>query len=924
MKRLRLPLMAYAFLLAAPAVLTGTPGAAQTLDEIMESVPAENRAQFERINKALIRGGTETIGELCSKLAPMGAEGGAAVRYAVNGLAKYASEAGGNARPMVASAMLDALEAADDAEVKTFLMEQLQLCGGGEAVEPLSAYLLDAQLVEPAAMTLAAIGGEAAGNALLNALPDAENKAAILKAIGDLQLAGISRAVMNYAGSGEEAVRHMAWRALAESGDFDAARMLEYPAQNSEGYEQTRALAYYRRYAERLAELEEGFAAGGVCRKILEGFPEPEHVHIRCGALSTLVDAQGPFAFGDLLKAVESGQIEYRVTALKLSLGIPGEPATQAWIAKAGGVEPVAKSEIVRMLGKRGDPAAIEFVTRALRDKEPAVRREAITALRHLAPGEAASEILYAFRRSEDPADIEAVLGALLLMDTDSAAAAIEERIGRAEASLKAAMMKFLEERRVASSVETVFAMTEDEDASVRLAAISALGGVVDENHLPRLLDLFMAAGGDAASEARESAETVLSRIENADYRDDFLVSRFGEADDAHKAMILKTLANLGGGDARDLAIESLKAGSPDIRGAALDALANWTSLEPAEAMLAALKEADGDLPGRIAQSYIELVAGSGAGNEEQVSRLAGLLTALDEAGQADLKPAAIEALSNIRHESAVDVLAPYLDDESLREAAAAAIVEIVAPGRRSEGLKSPSIHGILKKIVDTVQNEETKTEASEYLQTLPEPLSLNEPDAEGFVPLFNNYDLTGWIGDTSGYPVRDGIIHCENGGNIFVNREFSDFVLRFEFKLTPGANNGLGIRVPEGGHPSYDGMELQILDNTADQYKNLRPYQYHGSVYGVIPAKRGFLKPVGEWNAQEVTADGKNIKVVLNGETIVDGNLLEAADPQPMDGNRHPGIYRDSGRIGFLGHGTELQFRNIRIKTLEKDAEGS
>ncbi len=156
-----------------------------------------------------------------------------------------------------------------------------------------------------------------------------------------------------------------------------------------------------------------------------------------------------------------------------------------------------------------------------------------------------------------------------------------------------------------------------------------------------------------------------------------------------------------------------------------------------------------------------------------------------------------------------------------------------------------------------------------------------------------------------------------DSGGNLYTEKEYSDFVFRFEFQLTPGANNGLGIRTPMEGDAAYAGMELQILDNTATIYADLKPYQYHGSVYGVIPARRGFLRPVGEWNYQEVTVRGTKIRVVLNGATIVDGDIAEARDKGTMDGEDHPGLKNSKGHIGFLGHGSVVRFRNLRIKEL-------
>jgi hypothetical protein len=136
---------------------------------------------------------------------------------------------------------------------------------------------------------------------------------------------------------------------------------------------------------------------------------------------------------------------------------------------------------------------------------------------------------------------------------------------------------------------------------------------------------------------------------------------------------------------------------------------------------------------------------------------------------------------------------------------------------------------------------------------------------------------------------------------------------------LTPGANNGIGIRAPLTGDAAYAGMEIQVLDDPAPIYADIKPYQHHGSVYGVIPAKQGFLKPVGEWNSEEISAIGTHIKVTLNGTVIVAGDIAGPRDNGTMDHNEHPGLKNTTGHIGFLGHGSELKFRNLRIKDLSK-----
>ena len=195
------------------------------------------------------------------------------------------------------------------------------------------------------------------------------------------------------------------------------------------------------------------------------------------------------------------------------------------------------------------------------------------------------------------------------------------------------------------------------------------------------------------------------------------------------------------------------------------------------------------------------------------------------------------------------------------------------------------------------------------------------EEETNGFVSLFNGKDLTGWVGNMTDYKVVDQTILIDptagGKGNLYTEKEYDDFVFRFDFQLTPGANNGIGIRTPLEGDAAYVGMEIQVLDNTSPIYANLEPYQYHGSVYGIIPAKREFLKPVGQWNEEEIRIEGDRIRVTLNGQIIVDGDLKEASENGTLDHKNHPGLQRAKGHIGFLGHGSEVRFKNLRIKAL-------
>jgi len=188
------------------------------------------------------------------------------------------------------------------------------------------------------------------------------------------------------------------------------------------------------------------------------------------------------------------------------------------------------------------------------------------------------------------------------------------------------------------------------------------------------------------------------------------------------------------------------------------------------------------------------------------------------------------------------------------------------------------------------------------------------EEAAEGFEMLFDGKSLEHWQGAVDGYRVTpEGTMLCDPGGNLYTKKQHGDFVLRFEFKLPPAGNNGVGIRTPMGKDAAYYGMEIQILDSEHPRYANLLDTQHHGSIYKVAAAKQGHLKPTGEWNTEEIQADGPHIKVTLNGTVILDTDLSKLPDPYPD----HPGLHNKTGYIGFLGHDSAVEFRNVRIKRL-------
>lgn len=198
-------------------------------------------------------------------------------------------------------------------------------------------------------------------------------------------------------------------------------------------------------------------------------------------------------------------------------------------------------------------------------------------------------------------------------------------------------------------------------------------------------------------------------------------------------------------------------------------------------------------------------------------------------------------------------------------------------------------------------------------IASLSSPVHAEAP--EGFVPLFNGKDLTGWkaTGSMKVWGAENGILYVSGagGGFLMTEKEYGDYELRLEYKMPLKGNSGVALRSPLAGDPAYDGMEIQLIDD--DNWKGLQIWQHTGSIYNVVPAARIVNEPIGQWNKMRIVAKGRRIQVENNGARLVDANL----DDYKEHSKRHPGILRDKGHIGLQSYNLRVEFRNIVLKPL-------
>lgn len=880
--------------------------------EYLAKMPAQSTADGDALCAEFLKMGAGAVTELCGLLKTQGTGDDTAARYLLTGLVKYVSrlpqmEA---ERKLVAEAMAAAVPAAADNEIKAFLLQHLQLIGRDEIVAPLAPLLADETLCRPAAQTLAASGCPQAEQALATAIPGATGirLATLTAALGDMKAKTATAVLAPLATNEDAAVRSAALYALARSGAPEAGEALAKAVEAAPTpVAKLSACDCLITYAQARAAAGDKTECETICRKILAGgLP----VSAQSAALATLVDVNGPRALPDLLAAADSPNRELCGAAMRHAAALQSKQTTKEFAAKIATAGPDLKIAILEMLARRADAAALPAVAAAMEDPELYVRLAAMDAAPRVGGPKAFPALLKALKKAENPEEIKAASEALLQVTGEKQFAALASALPKAPPAARKALFEIAAARRAEPCREVAFKQASAKDDDVRVAALKALKDLAGPDDAPRLVGLLLKAKAEQEmTAANDTLVAVAGQIEDPEQRAAALLAALENAGDKRPAL-LKALSGIGGTAALQVIVADTKAADATLKDAAIRALANWPTADAAPELLAIAKDGADEILQVVAlRGYVRMATLDSVNADAKVQMYTDALAA---AKRPEEKTLVLGNLGAVRTPQALALAGSCIDNPELQAQAALAAYKIACPQNDNDtGLTGPGVADILKKVEPLLPNDEMKQRVQVYVATLP------GPDPEGFVSLFNGADLTGWVGDTKGYVVENGAIVCKPGGNLFTQAEYKDFDLRFEFKLTPNANNGLGIRAPLEGNAAYVGMELQVLDDSGSDYTTLKPYQYHGSVYGIAPCIRGHQKPVGEWNTQQVIAQGRRVKVLLNDTVIVDVDLDQAVANGTMDGQEHPGLKNEKGHIGFLGHGSVVEFRNLRIKEL-------
>ena len=923
--------------------------------DIAMQLPAKDTETLNRLMQELIQL-DNVIPNIASKLLPPGQGDDSQLRAAINGLAFYASQDNNQAeKKKIAEELCKAIQEVESDEIKDFLLIQLQYVAGNESLETASQYLGNMRLADAAARVLIQIGNDDAEKTLLKALDNA-NDAKLRKAM----LYGLAQIA---APSSEKILA-------------DAAQKVNYQ------YEASDALGSYVLFLKNSLPTQIDMVAKSA-QKMLKATSEISQIAAKSAALELLTLSAGEKAISNITGALKSDNKQYRQAALKYSENIKSAKMFDE-LMKIAQKEKRAevKAEIIAAFGERGDKASWSFVKECLADNNDNVRLAARKALPSVVTGKDVPHIARLLDSASNKDELTALQSAFFAAISGQSqdkqtGIVVEQAMNSSNPGIYSNILAMIGGQKALDLV-----MNEgfnSKNTNLKEAAFEALINWSDDLAIPQLYKI--AAGEPSGTYFDKALTTYVSKTGASKNTPEQKLIMLRNALDiaktsGQKKAILQQIART------DTFLGWIIAGKymDDSNNIALSHpeyhdfvsifngkdLTGWKGLvenpiarsKMTPAQLAQKQKTADEIMHRDWKVIDGLLVYEGKGYENICSEKmygdfelyidwricrkgdSGLYLRGSPQVQiwdTDLPDASVGSgglYNNQKNPSKPLVVAdnPAEEWNSFYIRMEGDKVTVYLNG------KLVTDHTILEnywnRSLPIFENGEIELQAHTnrvefrdiYVREIPRPEPYQVSDAEkkeGFVPLFNGVNMTGWVGNLNDYHAQNGMIICDPAkgghGNLYTEKEYADFIMRFEFQLTPAANNGLGIRTPLEGDAAYVGMELQILDDDAEVYKDLHDYQYHGSVYGVIPAKRGHHKPMGEWNYQEVIAKGNQITITLNGTVIVDGDIAEASKnfTSTMDGNKHPGLSNKRGHLGFLGHGSWVAFKNLRIKEL-------
>jgi len=886
-------------------------------------LPASDEAQANRIFVEMlqaIESGTPVVGQLASRLQPPGKGDDTLVRYALDGLVQAAAKkASAGLKGKIASEILTAVAAQPETQLKTFLLSEAGYLVEAKEIRLVEPYLLIPELADEAVRTLLRIRSPEVEKALLKAWPRAQLEArlSLLQGLGELRSKKAVPLIKPLAVAGDPKVRLMALSALAEIADpATEALFSQLPVLSTEE-EKKQTINLYLRFARRLFQDGQKDRALAIARQACQVLVGEEEVAQRSEALELVADILQEKSLPDIMRAVADENKEYGATALRLARKFDRPELTPDWLKvlkEAESKAVAAPADLIYFLGERQDRTVLPEVTRFLGSQDESVRLAAIRASFGLGGKEILDKLWPLLANS--PVDCQLILDLVAtLKPEDYMGKLIKIYPGLPEAS-KLVTLNAVRDKMTPAWKEIILREIDSPIAELSRAAAACLYSVCAEGDLPWLLEKYATLEDAAVAAGFQAAiKSVMGDIKDEGKRQEYLFASINKTKSKARASLIRLLPLAGGQEGLKNVLAFMSDKDPEIKAAAIYALTSWPGFEAAPQLINLLSSTqDRKVRYLACQGLVRLVREAGVSASEKLKileQMKPLVSYPDERGLL------LTGWASRREVKALEEIAGFFDDESLRERAALSACRLARPQAGEEGLKGWTTIWILKKALLFLEDELEIQETESYLDSL-----LQE---EGFEPLFNRKDLCGWKG-LVGDPVKrarmsqaeltaaqkkadevmrqhwqviDGVLVFDGRGeSLCTAKDYCDFELFVDWKIEKGGDSGIYLR----GSP-----QVQIWDPA--QWPEGSGGLYNNEKNPNKPLKCAD-RPVGSWNTFYIKMVGERVTVYLNGELVVDNVIMENY------WERDKPIY-PCGQIELQAHNTPLYFKNIYLKEL-------
>ena len=884
--------------------------------DVLAAMPANNSADFDAQMSDLAGAAPSSVTQIAAMLKPA-ADGvrNNLYEYALTGLTSYASS-----HPECADKVREgfrrAFDAASDDEVSAFLLNQYRKIAGPAEAEMFKDYVNNPALAATALGAIVDIPGTE--DLILDLVKDGTADHRLLAAAAAQK--GVTAA--------EPYIQKWVVPAAQNSTPHDNAIFSSLAALGTESslnILKENSIADYAALAVRLADGQKSKAVAKAAKTLMSS---EVSAYKSAGAFAQMKNDPSK-ALKLVATALKSDDCKYRNSVLENATSLLGADALTPVLSKNfSKLTSDVRTDVLNWFGNNKTASAMDLILGSFSEGGE-VSTAAIAAAGKIG-GDKAAEALVGQLGGDNAAAAVTALKSFTGDWQDGLLAALDNA---KDSKTLSNILTLVGAKKIKAAAPKVYSLIGSGDEAVSDLAMNTLAdvvGVQDIEKIGALLDKSSAKDETAFQNALVSAIHTLAPAEQYS-RVSALINKSTNA-----AAYYPVLASTG----TDEAVAALSA---DYEAGSAEAAASLLNIDNFAAAPVLLKIAgsDSELAEKALLKYTSLVSQYETDQDKMRMDYA---NALDLAKSASAKKAILKSLSAVPTMKAFLLGGKYLDDndKSVRYAAAGCVKSIAS--KTTEEINYADLKSNLDKAVECYRQAGGADdgyaidEIGKILsEAEPSPVSqlTEEEQKQGFEMLFDGTNLDKWQGDFEGYTPVNGTIYVSanygSTGNLYTKKEYRNFVFRFEFCfLREGVNNGVGIRTPMGVDAAYDAMcEVQILDHDAPMYANLREYQVHGSVYGIIPAKRIVHKPLGEWSTEEIRVEGDHITVTVNGEVIVDGNVRKACkghnlapdgtkkNPYTVDHKNHPGLFNEKGYISFCGHGEGLKLRNVRVLDL-------